>query len=274
MPMFRVVGGMENNMKRMFCATIYRMWKSTGVRIAFLITYFAAILYFVLARMVGTGKIEAQQAGSVSALGDAMIIWLCGSLAIGLLVGSDFENKTIHGVIGFGRKKIIGNYVAVFAVLVVLLVLPYTIGSLVCILAGIDMRGAEQAAISIYLGNVLGYSEDMAVGKMLLSYLSYAVVYVGQLSICIPVAVKLKKPVAVTAFGFFFGMLSALLATLASKVELLDKLYRLTPYNYNMETLGIGGSYSDMLLAMGVSIVFVGFMGLLAWGLFRRAEIK
>lgn len=261
-------------MKRMFCATLYRMWKSTGARIAFIITYLAAVLYFVLARMVGTGKLEAAQAGSVSGLGDAMMIWLCGSLVIGLLVGSDFENKTIHGVIGFGRKKIIGNYVAVFALLVVLLVLPYTIGSLVCILAGIDMTGAERTAISVYMGNVLGYSEDIAPGKLLLSYLSYAMVYVGQLSICIPVAVKLKKPVAVTAFGFFFGMLSALLATLASKVEILDNIYKLTPYNYNMETLGIGGSYGDMLLAIVVSVVFVGLMGLLAWGLFRRAEIK
>lgn len=261
-------------MKRMFCATLYRMWKSTGARVAFFITYIAAILYFVLARMVGTGRIEAAQAGSVSGLGDAMVIWLCGSLIIGILVGSDFENKTIHGVIGFGRKKIIGNYVAVFAVLVLMLVLPYTIGSLVCILAGVDMSGAEQTAISIYMGNVLRYTDDIALGKLVLSYLSYSTVYVGQLSICIPVAVKLKKPVAVTAFGFFFGMLSALLSTLASKVEILDNIYRLTPYNYNMEQLGLNGSYSDMLLAMMVSIAFVGLMGLLAWALFRRAEIK
>ncbi len=261
-------------MKRMFCATLYRMWKSTGTRIAFFITYVATVFYFVLARMVAVGKLGAAQAGSVSGLGDAMIIWLCGSLVIGLLVGLDFENKTIHGVIGFGRKKIIGNYVAVFAVLVTLLVLPYTIGSLVCIFGGIDMTGAEQTAISIYMGNVLGYSGDVAPGKMILSYLSYAMVYVGQLSICIPAAVKLKKPAAVTAFGFFFGMLSALLATLASKVEIVDNIYKLTPYNYNMETLGIGGSYGDMFLAIAVSLVFAGLMGVVSWGLFRKAEIK
>ena len=41
-----------------------------------------------------------------------------------------------------------------------------------------------------------------------------------------------------------------------------------------MEQLGLNGSYSDMLLAMMVSIAFVGLMGLLAWALFRRAEIK
>ncbi len=261
-------------MKRLFCATLYRMWKSTGTRIAFLITYAAAMLYFVLARMVAVGKLGVEQAGSVSGLGDAMIIWLCGSLVIGLLVGSDFENKTIHGAICFGRKKIIGNYVAVFAVLVALLALPYTIGSLVCIFAGIDMTGAEQAAISVYLGNVLIYTKGASAGKLILSYLSYAMVYVGQLSICIPAAVKLKKPAAVTAFGFFFGMLSALLATLASKVEILDNIYRLTPYYYNMEALGIGGSYGDMLLAVVVSVVFAGLMGLLSWKLFCRAEIK
>ena len=92
-------------MKALFEATVYRMRKSTGVKIAIGLLFAAAILYYVLAATIAAGKLDAASAGSVTGLGDSMMIWLFGSLVTGILVGSDFENKTIHGVIKFGRKK-------------------------------------------------------------------------------------------------------------------------------------------------------------------------
>lgn len=261
-------------MKNLFCATIYRMKKTTGVKVAVGLTAVAATLYYVLAFMLSEGKFEMSQAGSITGLGDPMIIWLFGSLMVGLLVGSDFENKTIHGAIKYGRKQIVANFMLVFAIFTVIMVLPYTIGSIVCIALDIGMNGAQATVVSAYMGNILEWDNEASVGKLVLSYISYAIVYIGQLSICVPVAIKLKKTIVVTAFGFFFGMITALLSTLASKVEILDNIYGLTPYSYTIEKVGLGASVSDMLMGILVGLLFTGIMGILSWCLFRKADVK
>lgn len=260
-------------MKYLFKATMYRMIKSTGMRVAAGLTAIAAVLYYVCAFMVAEGKIDTAQAGSITGLGDAMILWLFGALAVSLLIGSDFEHKTVHGAIRFGRGTMIVNYMLAFLVVVTVLVLPYTIGSLVCVLSGVDFHGAEGTIISLYMGNVFAYEEGMA-GKLVLSYLAGLAVYIGQLSICVPVAIKVKKPVVVTAFGFFFGMITALISTLASKVELLDNIYQLTPYRYGLAQTGVGAETGDMWMGIAVSLVFTALMGVVSYLVFRKADIK
>ena len=161
----------------------------------------------------------------------------------------------------------------VYVVLITVLVLPYTIGSLVCVLSGADFSGAEGTIISLYMGNVFAYEEGMA-GKLILSYLAGLFVYIGQLSICVPVAMKVKKPVVVTAFGFFFGMITALISTLASKVEMLDNIYQLTPYRYGITETGVVAETGDMWMAIVISLVFTALMGGVSYLVFRKADIK
>lgn len=261
-------------MSQLLQATLYRMRKTMGVKVSMGLICIAAVLYYVLAAMLADGKFEAAQAGSITGLGDAMILWIFGSLIVGTLVGTDFENKTIHGTIKFGRKKIIINYMLVFSILVLLMVLPYTIGSVACIVAGVDMTGAEGTVISIYMSNVLEHTQETSIGKLILSYVTYAIVYIGQLSVCIPVAIKIKKTVVVTAFGFFFGMITALIATLASKVDLLDNIYRLTPYHYGIDKIGVNANAGDMIAAIAVSLCFTAVMALVSRCIFRKSDIK
>lgn len=261
-------------MKQLLQATLYRVRKTRGILVAFAIIYIAAILYFVFAKMIACGQFDATQAGSITGLGDAMIIWLFGSLIIGMLIGNDFENKTVHAEIKFGRGKIIANYMLVFIILVCLMVLPYTIASLICIIGNVDMTGAEGTIISIYMSNIFEYGKEESVLKLICSYISYAIVYIGQLSICIPVALKIKKTVVVTAFGFFFGMITALLATLASKVEVLDNIYQLTPYRYGIDKIGVAAGWGSMCIAVLVSACFAAIMGYISWLIFRKSDIK
>ena len=124
------------------------------------------------------------------------------------------------------------------------------------------------------MSNVLEYTKECAIWKLVLSYVAYAIVYIGQLSVCIPVAIKCKKTVVVTAFGFFFGMITALVGTLAGKVEALEKIYQFTPYYYGIEKLGINAETGDMCMGILVSIVFTALMGILSLALFRKSDIK
>lgn len=255
-------------------ANLFRMGKSAGVRIAFLVTVLAAALYYVAAHMVSMGDIAPEQAGTVSGLADPMILSLFGALFVGLLIGSDFENKTVHGAIGMGRTKILCGYLSVYIIGIFLLTIPYIVGSVVCIAAETDMAGAGGAAVSTGLINVMCSAGDISIGKLIVSYLAMAVVYMGQISVCIPVAVKVKKPIVVTAFGFFFGMVTAFLATVVSKVEMLEQIYELTPFAYSAGSIAVCASYGDLLKGIIVSILFTGLMGILSWAIFRRTEIK
>lgn len=261
-------------MKQLMKATIYRMYKATGIRIAILLTWMAATGYFLCSKWIANGTLASTAAGSITALGDGMIIWLFASISVGILVASDFENKTIHGAIGYGRNKIIINYFIIFIGIMLLMVLPYTIGSLVYIISDVSLTGAEGTMISIYMGNVFEYTEENTVFQLILSYLSYALIYMGQLSVCIPVAIRFPKPIVVTSFGFFFGMITAFISTIASKVEMLDNIYKLTPYAYGIKQLGVDASPKGMWMGMGASILFIGLMLLISWMVFRKADIK
>lgn len=261
-------------MGRLYKATMYRMIMSKGCRVLTVLTYAAAVLYYVLAWKMAKGEIDVSRAGSITGLGDAMIIWLFGALMVGTLAGSDFENKTIYGSMCYGRGKIIVNYVLVLVTWLAILLLPYTVGSICLIASGADMNRAVGTCISIYMGNVLSYPESGSVGKLLLSYVAYFLVYAGQISICLPVAMKCRKNVVVTAFGFLFGMTTALLATLAQSVNLLGKLYQWTPYDYGIAKIGVDASYGNMIQGMAVSIFFTGICTFIAYLLFRKADVK
>ena len=261
-------------MNGLFKGTLYRMYKSTGVRVAVILTYIAAIVYYVLASMIAEGKFGVDMAGSVTGLGDAMIVWLFGSLIVGILVGGDFETKTIHAASRYGRDNIVRNYVFVFGIMMIILLLPYVAGSVICIIACVNMKGAEATSVSIFMDNILSYNSDISIGKLILSYVSYVVVVFGQLSILIVVALKVRKTVVVTCVGFFLGMLTALISSLASKVEILDNIYGLTPYNYSISRLGMGAEIYEMFRGIGISLLFTGICGFIGWLSFRKADIK
>lgn len=261
-------------MKKLYKATMYRMIMSTGVRVSVILTYVSAALYYVLSWMVAEGKIDAAYAGSITGLGDSMILWIFGSLIVGILVGGDFENKTIHASLSYGRGKVIANYMFVFATLMFVLLLPYTIGSICLITSGVDMRQAGGTAISIYMGNVLSYTTDVSMVKVVFSYLAGLLVYIGQIAVCILVALKCRKTVVVTAFGFLFGMLTAMVATLAQSIKSVGSIYQFTPYDYGISKIGCLASSYDIMSGMAVSVVFTVICAVRAWLLFRRADVK
>lgn len=261
-------------MKNLLTATLYRVGKSTGKKIVFLITTVVAVLYYVCGNLVASGTIGEASAGSVTGLGDAMILWIFGPLFTAMVIGSDFENKTIHAALGYGRGKIIVNTVLVYAMGVLVLTLPYILGSAICLIGDVNMQGAEMTAVSACMDCAIRYNESYGVGKLLLVYLAFACVTISQISICVPVAMKVKKPVIVTAFGFFFGMITALLSSIAANTEVLQTIYKLTPYAYGLMEVNLDASVLDLLLAIFVSIIFTGIMGLISWLLFKKAEIK
>lgn len=263
-------------MKELMKATAYRIMKTTSARICLLLCTLSAVGYFVLSKLLAEGNLAQTSAGSVTALGDAMIIWLFGSLMVGIIVCQDFTSKAIHSMIGASgdRKKIIFNYAAIISLTILLLALPYTICSLVSMLCGADYTGAESAVISVYLDNLKYGIQDISVIKLLLLYISTAIVYVGSISVCLPIAIKVRKPVVITAIGFMFGMMVALLNTAIADIEILQTILKATPFAYNLTNLNLESSYLQICGAMLASVSFTALMAGLAYLLFRRDDVK
>lgn len=260
----------------MIKATFYRLEKAVSVKVCIGIACVAAVLYFILSYQIATGNIGVENAGSVTGLCDSLIIWLTGSLITGIIFCGDFSSKSVHCAVARknGRRNLILGYSIVFVIMILLLVLPYTLTSLVSMIIGADFTGAEPAMTSIYLNNQLYDLGELSIVKLLYLYLANAFVYVGSISICFPVAIKVKKPVVVTAFGFMFGMLTALLALAAEKLDLLGRIMKLTPFTYGLGNLNLESSYGEITLALFISVIFTMLMGGLTYLLFRREEIK
>lgn len=262
-------------MNNMIKATFYRIIKATSTKICMLIVILAAALYFLLAKGIASGWLGEENTGNITALGDAMIIWLVGSLMTGVIICQDFKSKSIHTAIASvgSRYKIIVSYAIVFVIVIVLLTLPYTMISMGCYFMEVDFVGAEKATISIYLGNLF-HSKEVSVIKVICLYIVNAFVYMGSLSICIPVAIKIKKPVVITAIGFMLGILVALLSSISNNVAILDFILKLTPYHYMFTTTNLDSSYGELGIAFAVSVLFVVEMTILSYLLFKKEDVK
>lgn len=263
-------------MNNVLKATAYRLRKTGAVKICILISCVAAVLYFVLVHNIATGAMDISTAGSVSGLCDALIMWLTGSLAVGVIFCTDFQTKSIHCAIAnrHGRGGVIKAYMILYIAMILILILPYTLLSVGCLVAGVDFSGAEPAMTSIYLMNLLDTNADASFVKIILVYIASAVNYVGCISICIPIAIKVKKPVVITAIGFMIGMLTALICSLAEKAAVLKGIMRCLPYYYGANQVNLESGYGTILASLIVSTAFALLMGFLSYLFFRKEDIK
>lgn len=263
-------------MNNVLKATAYRLRKTGAVKICILISCVAAVLYFVLVHNIATGAMDVSMAGSVSGLCDALIMWLTGSLAVGVIFCTDFQTKSIHCAIAnrHGRGGVIKAYMILYIAMILILILPYTLLSVGCLVAGVDFSGAEPAMTSIYLMNLLDTNADASFVKIILVYIASAVNYVACISICIPIAIKVKKPVVITAIGFMIGMLTALICSLAEKAAVLKGIMRCLPYYYGANQVNAQSGYGTILLSFIVSVIFMSVMAFLSYLLFRKEDIK
>ena len=78
--------------------------------------------------------------GSVAGFSDAMALPLLGSLLIGVAAAFDLENRTVHDrLLAVLRSVHVAVKTVMALALTAVVLLPYVIGSLVCLSAGWDL---------------------------------------------------------------------------------------------------------------------------------------
>jgi ABC-2 type transport system permease protein len=99
-------------------------------------------------------------------------------------------------------------------------------------------------------------------------------VYAAQLSICVPLAFKLKKPVFVVAIYYGLTILFAQLTNLKDSNGILKDIFSFTPYGSNYTFLTIDSASGDILKAISVSLIYTAVILAVTFGGFRKSEIK
>lgn len=265
-------------MINMIKADLFKMFKSRAIKIIFLITTVSSIAMAIIANLITRGTINPGMSGVGFMFSDMNIISIFGAVAAGMFICSDFENKTIHGVItaGISRGKIVvSKSVTMFTVTLVIL-LPYILIVVVSLLtrANFSMGANSVGLMSIMTVNS-GIDITMEiVGKIILSIIAILILYIAQLSVTIPLSMLFKKPIIIVALYYGITILSGALGVLKAQSESFSNVYSLLPFGAELINYHSNIVLSDVYKAAAISLVFILLMIITSVIVFRKTEIK
>ncbi|HEY5555397.1 ABC transporter permease [Acetobacterium sp.] len=259
-------------------ADLFKLFKSMSIKILFGITCLCAFTLTVMAYLIPRGGIDAGMTGIGFMFSDINIISILGAVLAGTFICGDFDNKTIHDAIASGssRMAVIVSKAIVFFCGIAFLLLPYALATVFALGSGFEF-GMDAVALGFLnfltrgSGNAIQVSELL---KLFAVILTLVIVYTSQLSVCVPLAFVLKKPVLVVAIYYAMTILSAQLIALSASSEALDFILSKTPFGGDYIFLTMNSGTVDIVAAIFGSLVFMMVMLAITYGAFRKAEIK
>lgn len=254
-------------------AELYMLRHGLTVPLCLLACTIAAALYMVLQHQLATGSLGPAEANGVAGLSDVMLVSLLGSLIYGAVVALPFETKSVHNaLLATNRAAFVAATTTISALAVTALSLPYGLAALAARMTGEAFAPAVPTAFSL-LAAQTGDLTGSEAGTIIAVTLTSAVMSAAKLSVCLPLAFWLKRPLVVMAAGFAWSFVADLLGSAAAGVPGLSAVVELTPFSAE-HAPGPGSTGGEMLGAVIVSVVFLALMGLASWLVLRRADIK
>ena len=265
-------------MLNLFLSDLYKIRKSTTMRIILAISAVCAVVMALMAYFISTGELGKNLSGINFLFGDANVLCLISAVAAGVFICGDFDNKAIHDTIaaGGGRVAIVVGKALSFFIVMAVLALPYAVTVTIAICTG---NRFDMAGVSIGFAHMMTVEGGISVtaamfGRLLIVMLIQIIVYVGQGSLCVLFSFLFKKPVLVVAVSYVLSILSGQLQSLKGSSELFDRLIACTPYNGDYCFLTTASSSTDLLKAFIASILFSCVVLAVTALFFRKAEIK
>ncbi|RXZ80393.1 ABC transporter permease [Paenibacillaceae bacterium] len=259
-------------------ADLYKLGKSKAIKVLFAITTLSAALMAVMAYLIPQGKIKGSMTGIGFMFSDVNMISILGAVIAGVFICGDFDNKTIHDAIanGCSRGAVIVSKAAVFCCAITIILMPYVL------ITGIALgTGSEFSMGSLAVGflNILTTESSStlsaaAIWKLLIVIMTLIIVYLAQLSICVPLAFLLKKPVLVVAIYYVFTIFCAQLTGLGDSYPVIDHIFDWTPYGGSYTFVVLDTVPGDIIQAIATSLVFIVVMVAITYMAFRKSEIK
>lgn len=259
-------------------ADLFKLMNSQAVKVLIGLTAASAIISAVMAYLIPLGKIDTRMTGIEFMFSDMNMICILGAVVAGMIVCGDFDNKTIHNAIAGGsrRSAVIVSKAAALAVALVLLLLPYAIVTAVGLGTGYTFDVGSVGIGFLHLltaesGTIVGMAET---GKLSAIMLTLIIVYIAQLSLCVPLAFFLKKPVFVVAIYYGFSVLCAQLAGVSESSPMFNRIFSATPYGNQHTFMTLETTAGDMARTIGIGAIFIVIMLTVTYMAFRKSEIK
>lgn len=259
-------------------ADLYKMRKSKTFQVLIGLTLFCALGMIMIAYLIPKGKISDSYTGIGFLLSDVNMISIVGAVVAGVFICGDFENKSIHDSIasGINRSTVLISKSIVFLLAICFLLLPYAMLSIIAISTGYAF---DMGSVSVGFLNLLTQEAGIdfrmdVLFKLLIVAVTLIIAYLAQLSICIPLALIFKKPVAVVAINYILTILCAQLLGFRKNSKEFDQIISLTPFGGDYNLLTMDASSGDIGKAIIVSILFISIIFLLTFIKFRKSEIK
>ncbi|ACL76658.1 ABC transporter permease [Ruminiclostridium cellulolyticum] len=257
-------------------ADLYKIFKSTVIRVLLAITVLSSLIMVLFAYLIPKGSLGGEYTGIGFMFSDMNTISILGAVTAGIFICGDFENKTIHNTIadGYSRAGIIISKSIVFFCSILLIILPYAIVTILALSTGYKF---EMGSVAIGFLNILSKQSGTELSAYVLVKLiavsgTLIMVHMSQLSLCIPVAFAVKKPVLVVAIYYAISILSGQLSSLAARSSF--NILSLTPFGGNRMFLTVQSGAGEILKGSAVSLLFIIVVVLVTCGIFRKSEIK
>jgi ABC-2 type transport system permease protein len=255
-------------------ADLYKLYKSMAIKILFGITTVSALLMTMIAYQVAQGNMDKNMTGIGFMLSDVNMMSILGAVVAGILICGDFDSKGIQDAISSGssRASIIVSKTIVFSISILFILLPYIIATIVALCTGSKF---SMGSNGVGLLNLMTSGSSVSnAGKLIVVVLALAIVYGAQLSICVPLAFTLKKPVFVVAIFYGITILCAQLIGLKGSSKVFDNIFACTPYGGKYSFITLSTDSGDIIKAITVSLIFTILMAVITYCAFRRTEIK
>jgi ABC-2 type transport system permease protein len=265
-------------MINMIRADLFKMFKSSAIKVLFAITLLCAVTMTIIAYMIQKGQISLQSTGVGFLFSDINVVSILGAVIAGIFICGDYENKTIHNSItcGYSRGYIVVSKAVVFFSGVMFILIPYIITVIVALFTGFKFSMGSVSTAFLHIltqeAGIAFQADDIL--KLLIIMFTILIVYLAQLSICVPIAITLKKPVFVVAIYYALSITCGQLSSLMNSSELLKNIFLCTPFGGNYLMLTLKSGAGDIVKALLVSVIFIIVMLVVTYGLFRKTEIK
>ena len=261
-------------------ADLYKLHKSTAIKVLFGFTTICAVITVIMAYMIPKGKINASMSGIGFMFSDANMMSLIGAAIAGIFICGDFDNRLIHDTVanGYNRTTIIISKTVVFILTIALMLLPYAAVTVIALSSGCKFSMGSASSGFLYImtsltSKAVTFSASN-VFKLIAVMLVTMFVYIGQLSICIPLAVSFKKPVLVVVVYYTIVILCARFIALKGLSKTFDNIFACTPFGGTHPFLTLSTSTGDILKTISVSVIFLIVMLTISCFAFKKSEIK
>lgn len=250
---------------------LFKIRKSMGVKILFIISIVAAVAMTIVSNGIATGNMGTESMGIGSLFADIQMMSLFGSVLSGIFICNDFDSKTINDAIssGYSRTAIVISKTITFMIITFFLMLPYVAAAFIALGSGIEFKAFIPSVFLQIMAS--GKALDGAVIlKSIAIMATMFIVYASQSVMFIFFGFTFRKPAVAIAVGYIMALIVAKL----NSIEAVVKFMKYTPLGYEFTKFTLDAEAGVFGKGIVISVIFVVVITFITSAVFRKSEIK